>query len=202
MKYCLCVLAVALGLSLQPRDAASCQSDIVSATVVATFCGHALNQSELLDLVILWRGRAGWFQHREDGGRGEGGSWLFGAGTKGHVTQHSTYSGVTIGFDADFDAGTVTIGDIVVSLQKVNTIFVDRVDAPAARRISATRWTEPHLPLAGDRNLLLARRSRLLRDYLQCEVPMPAPPRWSRGGNQIPQPAVITVCEKLRRNSG
>jgi hypothetical protein len=75
---------------------------------------------------------------------------------------------------------------------------VDRVDTPAARRISATRWIDPALPLVGDRNLILARRSRLLRDYLQCDVPMPTPPRSSKGGNAIPQTPVVTVCEKLK----
>src|SRR3954465_8981493 len=86
----------------QPRESASCQSNIVSSTVVATFCGHRQGDNEMLDLLILWRGRPGWFQRHHPGGGG-GGSRVFGAGTNGAVSQHQTYGDVTIAFDANFD---------------------------------------------------------------------------------------------------
>jgi hypothetical protein len=47
------------------------------------------------------------------------------------------------------------------------------------------------VPLGGDPNLKLIRSSRTLLRFLQCEIPMPAPPAATS------QPPVITVCEKL-----
>ena len=105
---------------------------------------------------------------------------------------------VTIGFQADFDAGTVSIGDEVVDLTKVNTVLIDNVDRPDARRVAGMSWTAPELPLlAGDMNLAVVRRSGLLRGYLQCQIPMPPPS--PKPFSQ--QPPVITVCEKLKSPS-
>ncbi|MEO8077940.1 MAG: hypothetical protein ABI818_16555 [Acidobacteriota bacterium] len=188
------LLAATVAVSAQALESASCESNIVSATVVATFCGHRLDRDEILDLLIVWRGRPGWFQRREGGRAGGGGSRTLGAGTKGHVAQYSMYGAVTIDFDADFDAGVVTIGDVRIPLNGVNTVFVDHVDEPGVRRVSATRWSEPRLPLTGDRNVTMVRRSRELLNYLQCEVPIPAPPRTGYG-SQMP---IVTVCEKLK----
>ena len=58
--------------------------------------------------------------------------------------------------------------------------------------MSATRWTDPALPLGGDWNLALARRSSDLVRDLQCDIPMPPAPPW-------PQVLVLTVCDKLKR---
>jgi hypothetical protein len=187
-------LAATFVLAGQP-DSATCQSNIVSSTVVATFCGHRLDSDEMLDLLILWRGNPGWFQRRESGSAGGGGSSQFGAGTKGHVSQYSMYGDVTISFDADFDANVVKVGDMLVPLNGVNTVLVDGIDEPERRRISATRWTEPRLPLLGDLNVVLVQRSRELLDYLRCEIPMPTPPSMRTARPQVP---VITVCEKLK----
>ena len=179
----------------QTREAATCQSDIVSSTVVSSFCSHRQDTSEMIDVVILWRGAAGWFQRGPTGRHGSGGSTVMGPGTKGHVVQRATYGDIAIGFDADFDSNTITLGKRTIGLGRVNTIFVDRVHESNAPRITVTRWTEPRLPLGGDRNLMLARRSREVREYLQCHIPMPAPP--AMRGMPFTQPPVITVCEKL-----
>jgi hypothetical protein len=187
------VLMAAFSLSPQSNESASCQSSIVSSTVVATFCGHRQGTNELLDLLIVWRGSPGWFQNRHLGGGGGGGSTEFGGGTKGRVARHQAYGDVTISFDANFEANTVTIGDQTAALGRVNTIVVDNVDRPGVYQISAKRWTAPRLPLGGDVNLALVQRSRELLNDLQCDIPMPIVP------SGIPQASVITVCEKLKQ---
>jgi hypothetical protein len=188
------LVAAAFALSAQPYERINCGSNIISPTVVATFCGHRLGDNEMLDLLILWRGNPGWFR-RGGGGTGGGGSNLSGGGTKGHVSQYSIYGDVYIGFDADFDAATVKIGDVTLPLTAANTVMVDDTDGPGDRRIAATRWTEPQLPLGGDTNLVLAQRSREVLDYLRCDIPMPAP--LSRTGSPYRLP-IVTVCEKLK----
>ena len=183
-------LAMAAGtVWFQPRESASCQSDIVSSTAVATFCGHRQGDDQFLDLYILWRGKPGWFQNRSLGASGGAGSRSFGAGTNGIVSQRQTYGAVTIAFEADFDANVVTIGQTTIKLDRVNAVVIDDVDGEW--RTSATRRIEPRLPLTGDWNMALAQRSPEVRRDLQCGVPMPKPPAWS-------QLQVVTVCDKLR----
>ncbi len=177
----------------QPRETASCQSDIVSSTVVTTFCGHRQGDNEVLDLLILWRGKPGWFQRHRPGSSGGGGSRVFGAGTNGVVSQSQTYGDVTIAFAANFDTNEVTIGRSTVQLDHINTVIVD--DVGGDWRTAATLWTEPRLPLDGDWNLALVRRSRELLRYLRCDIPMPVPP----ASYAVPQLPIITVCEKLRK---
>lgn len=68
---------------------------------------------------------------------------------------------------------------------------VERSDAlPAITRLRV----EPILPLGVDVNVVLAERSRELRQFLRCEVPMPAPASPNR--LRPPRP-MVTVCEKL-----
>ena len=185
---------VAATVALQPRESTSCQSSIVSSTVVATFCGHRQGDSEILDLLILWRGRPGWFQRREPGGRtGGGGSRVLGAGTNGVVSEHQTYGNVTIAFAANFDTKVATIGQSTFELGRLNTVLIDNVEGEW--HTSGTQWTDPRLPLAGDWNVALVERSRELLRYLRCDVLMPAPSL----PYPVPQVPVVTVCEKLKK---
>ena len=107
--------------ALQPRESARCQSDIVSSTVVATFCGHRQGDKEVLDLLILWRGKPGWFHWKGTGRHGSAGSSSFGAGTRGVTSQSTTYGDVTIAFHANFDTSVATIGP---SLSQVRVVTV------------------------------------------------------------------------------
>jgi hypothetical protein len=182
--------ALASPVVQQPRESASCQSDIVSSTVVVTFCGHREGDDTVLDLLIVWRGEPGWFQRRGPGPHGSSGSRLSGPGVKGVVSHSSFYGDVAIAFDANFDTRMATIARTTLRLDRVNTVVVDEVEA--AGRVTATRWTEPALPLVGDWNLALAKRSSDFARDLQCDIPMPPPPPW-------PQVPILTVCDKLKR---
>jgi hypothetical protein len=181
-------IAALAAVARQPRESVSCQSNIVSSTVVATFCGHRQADEEVLDLLILWRGTPGWFQRGSGGG---GGSRTFGAGTNGQVSQYEAYGDVTIAFAANFDTKVVMIGPSTVPLDHINTVMIDDVDGNWGS--PATQWTEPRLPLAGDWNVALVRRSSALLRYLRCDVPMPQA-RVSYPGPRLP---IVTVCEKL-----
>ena len=179
----------ARAISQQAREGASCQSDIVSSTIVSTFCGHRQGDNEVVDLLILWRSKPGWFWTGTGRG-GSGGSRRFGAGTNGVVSQTQSYGDVTIGFQADFDRHSATIGQSTVKLDRINMIVVDDVERDW--RITITRWTDPTLPLVGDWNLMLATRSREFVRDLQCNIPMPTPP-------PLPQVPIRTVCDKLKK---
>ena len=177
----------------QMHEDPSCQSDIVSASAISSFCGHAEGPAQVPDLVILWRGEPGWFLAPTPGGvNAVGGARSYGAGTRGHVSETRRYGGITIGFDADFDAEVLKVGASAIPLDRVNTVVLDYVGGEW--RVTAKRWTEPRPPVAGDWNLALARRSpEFLRD-LRCELPMPAAVPAGPGA----RPLVVTVCERLK----
>ena len=186
----LCAASLVGVVACYERDQASCQYNIVSSTVVAAYCSHREGNNELVDLLIAWRGQPGWFG---DGATGGSGKRRFGAGTNGRVSQSAVYNDVTIAFDADFDAGTVAIGDVTVTLRGVNAILIDQVERADPRPMSTRLWIEPDLPLGVNVNLVMAQRSRELREFIRCEVPMPAAsPR-----RMVPRPHIVTVCEKL-----
>ena len=144
----------------------------------------------MLDLLVLWRGKPGWFQVVFE--RGTGGSRTSGRGLKGKVSNREKYGDVTIAFDADFDQTTARIGQLTIDLTQANTVFIDNVEGEW--KTSPSIWTDPRLPLTGDWNLALARQSREVREFLRCDVPMPPPPAFYR----VP---VVTVCERLKRKS-
>src|SRR5262245_32653442 len=169
------VVIAAVPLTGQMPGSTGCQSDIVSATVVTTSCTHVDREAQVLDLLVLWRGRPGWFQPAGGAGSGSGGSSTQSPGSKGQVSRYMRYGDVTIAFSADFDAQTVTIDDSAIRLDTINTVLVDGVDIPGRRTIISTTRVDPVLPLTADTNLALAQRSRDVRDYLQCQVPMPRP---------------------------
>jgi hypothetical protein len=188
------LIATATASGQLPQNV-TCGTNIVSSTVAATYCSHRSGGDEMLDLMILWRGTPGWFQRSAGMGGGGAGGDITRYTTKGRINRWFTYGDVTLGFDADFDANTVKIGDELLSLESVNAVLVDGVDGTGVRRSRAARWIEPRLPLAPDMNVVVIQRSRELRDYLRCDIPMPAPP-----ATPVPKPPmpVITVCEKLK----
>lgn len=189
-------LSIAIAFPWQPRDTPSCHVQIVSATVITTFCGHAAGAEQALDLFIMWRGSPGWFQRQENGSGGQDVVRDFAGGKDARVAQYRTYANVTIGFDADFDARTIRIDGETLSLTHDNTIVVDNVDMPHMRRIATTFRVETILP-PGDTNFILARKSARVRAAFQCTVPIPSlPPSLlspARRGH------VTTVCERLRQ---
>jgi len=194
-KWCACALTL-LAAATQgelPRDPTSCGTNIVSATVVASYCSHRAGNEDAVDLMILWRGRAGWFQRGLTGQFGAGGTRTLGHDRAGLISEHRVYDDIRIAFSADFDAGTVMIDEasVPIRLENVNAVLVDGVDRGDRRHIAQTLRIAPRVPLGGDPNLRLIRGSRTLLRFLQCDVPMPVPPAATS------QLAVITVCDKL-----
>jgi len=186
-----CALTLLSASVQQHVESTTCETNIVSATVVATYCSHRSGSDDAVDLMILWRGRAGWFQHGASGRNGTSGSHTLGGGTAGHVSESRVYGDIQIRYDADFDARTVTLdrGSGPIMLDNVNALLVDGVDGDA-RPVKLLRVT-PRVTLGGDHNLKVIQSSPALVGFIQCDIPMP--PARSR----LPQPPVVTVCEKL-----
>jgi hypothetical protein len=180
-----------------PGDDRDCVADVVSATVIATVCTHVSRDHKMLDLLLMWRGAPNWYQRSENGGRTKEVVRDFARGERGRVAQFRTYAQVTIGFDADFDADTVTIDGAVVVLNDRNAILIDNVDVPHVRRVAKSFRVDPTLPLRGNMDLALARKSAEVKDALQCDVDVPSAKDSARLPARRPsRPA--SVCELLR----
>jgi hypothetical protein len=86
---------------------------------------------------------------------------------------------------------------VAIPLTNQNAILVDHVDVPHIRRIATTFRVDTTLPLRGNTNLILARRSAGVRNALQCDLPMPPPPPSLRPP-ALHQWHIATVCDLLR----
>jgi hypothetical protein len=187
------VLAAALPLMPQVLSSTGCQSNIVSSSVVATVCSHRDHDVEVLDLLILWRGKAGWFQRGRGMGSHAAGSTTMGGGMRGSASWSQSYGDVEITYEADFDARRAIVGQDTFDLRHVNTVVIENADGDW--RTGSRRWTNPDIPPGIDVNLALARKWPAIRADLRCAIPMPPPDR------RVQQPRVVTVCEKLQSRS-
>src|SRR5262245_50063453 len=128
---------LAATIAAQRPEDIGCQADIVSSTVVGSFCGHRQGDRQVLDLLILWRGRPGWFHQKGPGYGGYSGSSSFGGGMKSVISESISYGDVRIEFDVNFNTGVLTIKQSTIMLDRINTVIVDNVDA--AWNITNTR---------------------------------------------------------------
>ncbi len=202
----LVVLAASGVACTQAHEGVSCGTQLVSSSVVSTYCGRRVEDSEMLELLVLWRGTPGWFNYRRPGGgfgqsnSGHATSNIFGM-SKGRTQQFARYGGFEIGIDADFDRGAVKMGNETIAVSAGNVVFVDDVDAPGSRRIAQRQWIRPTLPAIGDPLVLLAERSREIRDFLRCEIPLPPGETPSRPEFEARLPKVGPLCEEIANGS-
>jgi hypothetical protein len=134
----------------------------VSTTVLATY----VMRSGELALLVLWRGKAGWFWQ-------SGGERMSLGGTSETQYQLISAGGLTLRVDYDFESGVARVADHPVSLDDVNVILVDNVDDPAGPTIVQTYRTPP---VAGEQShpeTVVIQRHIELRQFLQCDTPLP-----------------------------
>ena len=65
---------------------------------------------------------------------------------------------------------TLTVQDEVVSLQAVNVVLVDGVDAPDGVRIENVFWVDPQLPNLETSVESLVRKEPAIFPFLRCEA--------------------------------
>jgi hypothetical protein len=133
----------------------------LSPTVVATYEVHG----RMLDLLVLWRGKAGWLATRPT--QGGSNQSLFSAG--GSARTHSVVvHGRSLELRVDTKTNTAHIQEQVIPLQGVNVLLIDDVESPAVR-VAGTLWVDPQLQdgLVGDPISALVKQSPILADYLK-----------------------------------
>ena len=144
-------------------------SQIVSPTVVATWMKRVERDVETLELLVLWRGKPGWFLegngHRSTGG-----------GTADVTSATIEYAGrpLTVVFDRKLRVATVQERPIDLK-PDLNVVLVDGVDGPSGGFRMSTAHVDPALPAQQPQLPEVLRRSNELRGFLQCDLVVPQP---------------------------
>jgi hypothetical protein len=141
-------------------------TQIASPAVVATWMKRVHNEVETLQLLVLWRGRPGWFisgGHRASAG-GTGDTWWASA----------EYAGVPLSVTFDAMTRVAEIQGRRMTLAKdVNVLLVDGVDGPAPALTISMAYVDPATPTPGNPLPPLLRQSDRLVEFLQCHLTVP-----------------------------
>jgi hypothetical protein len=156
----------------------SSTSKIVSPVVVASWRAHDnYADGSTTTLLVLWRGKPGWFTA---GGRGSGGGG--GSSSSSYAYEYMTYGGQTFMMEFDDDKHVVRMVNQEISLKDTNVVLVDFVDSETGATIVGYRWIEPGPPApplvegaAADPIAGVIRRSPELYDYLRCDLKVSDP---------------------------
>lgn len=150
----------------------------VSSSVVASYAMQ-VRESEMEELLILvlWRGRPGWFASAP--GQVSGGSSFSSGRTR---TMVSRVGGIDLRLEVEGERQQAFIEGRGVDLRTANVFLVDRIDEPDGPVIVDDFFIEAGLPLtprAGPERILpLLRASPDIIQFLQCGTPMPAATRY------------------------
>jgi hypothetical protein len=159
----------------------------VSPTVVASWMSHEnYADGSKTTLLVLWRGKPGWFSKNGSGGRSGksfGSSSGGGAGGSGSSDyQYFTEGGLTFVMEFDYDKRIVTLLNQDISLKDTNVVLVDFVDSVNGPTVVDYRWVETGPPVppiapdaAADPIAGVIRRSPDLYEYLQCNLDVTDP---------------------------
>ena len=147
----------------------------VSASVMVTSQIQSTGDVHELELLILWRGTAGWWAMPSSPSSGpESSSRVSGSGVWSH---RFSQGGQTFDISGDHSARTANILGRTFDLTRGNAILIDGVDSPEGPRIAGTLVVDPQLPNGADPNQILMKLGRVkeLREYLRCDTPLPNP---------------------------
>jgi hypothetical protein len=165
------LIAGVSGLAAQPpgpKFISSSGSGHVSSSVSVIWRTRS-RSSELqgIDLLILVRGRPGWFTEP--------------AANRGPSVSSSAYTTVrtaTRDIEVHIDLGkkVVQFGDQLIDLQQGNVIFIDKVDEPSGPIVTEILTVEAQIPFArGVEMLKPVLETPGIYSYLRCETPGPRP---------------------------
>jgi hypothetical protein len=165
----LCALIVALSSLLAHAQTPSIHFSTsgggsLSPSVVATWemTGEPGAGSSNLDLLVLWRGKPGWFDERVDG---------IAAGGSDHVHRILSPRGnMELRFDPN--GRTVSINGQLITLRGANVLLLDDVDKPGGTRVAGTARGDTPSSRSGpslDPLTAIMRSSPPLFDFLRCD---------------------------------
>jgi hypothetical protein len=156
----LCVIA------LVPVSSMGAGSMMLSPAVVASWIPERDGDSDLLRLLVLWRGTPGWFL------AGGGSSESRDAGkTTSHVV---TYGSVRLTLTYNSESRIAIVAGKSVDLKDDNVVFVDDVDLSSGARVVETLRIGPRMPgYYGQVGEMVAQSPRIVA-FLRCDAKSPS----------------------------
>jgi hypothetical protein len=161
------------------QAASTTSTGVVSPSVVATTIVEYPSDARAdLQLLVLWRGKPGWFTAGDPDGRSGRSSWAGSrTGPRTPYMAEARYGSISLGVTLLPETRVATIGPTEVSLGHDNVILVDRVDLNGGAVVE-TLYVDPvavprlerHTPRPFIEPQEFIRRSARLRAYLQCDT--------------------------------
>ena len=148
---------------------ASATQPASSAAVVTWVTRYGHDGVHTLELLVVWRGHAGWFTRA--GPRASSGG---GSGSSFHST--SRFGDVELQFRLDSALHAAEIQGQHIDLGDSNGVLVDGVGSADRVRVVAKLRVDPEIVLLNDRNPdidAVLMRSADIVSFLQCDVPTP-----------------------------
>ncbi len=160
------VASESIGYGRFPRDVLTAQTLAISPSVLGTLA----TRGDRLELLVLWRGKPGWFLS----GTTHGASY---SEASGKWTANINYGGFPLLLSFEPSSRTALIQGQAISMPiGTNVISVDKVDSPATpallKAFELDPGDEPVDPRAGRLGQLLARSAPIVL-FLQCDVGLP-----------------------------
>ena len=137
-----------------------------AGVIITTMTNRDPQGVSTLDLLVLWRGTAGWYTKNSGAGHRGGG----GGGFNGR-SERLQYAGIDLNIYLARDPRALQIQDKPVTLKPAdaNVVLVDDVDAPTGPRVVSTLRVDPSMP-DGDLHIeSVLRRSAEIVAFLKCD---------------------------------
>jgi hypothetical protein len=142
---------------------------ISPAVEVSVITEREADGVDQLELLVLWRGAAGWFLRP--------GSLTSNRTTAaGHSYLTIRRGDLQLTLEYDRATRVVTIQGKPVTLAADNVVFVDDVDAPDGPRVTGTMRVARAMPGSAGQIGLVLKESREMMSFLRCDAPLPDVP--------------------------
>ena len=144
-------------------------TQVIPPSVEISVMTEGADGRENLELLVLWRGAAGWFLRP--------GSLTSGSSTAaGHSELTIRRGDLQLTLEYDRPTRVVTIQGKPVRLGADNVVFVDDVDAPGGPRVTGTMRVPRAMPGSAGQIGLVLKESREIMSFLRCDATLPDVP--------------------------
>lgn len=163
------VLGADLGAAQQRESSPRLpQSKFVSPTVVMTALTLPTREvTQVLDVLVLWRGSPGWFMPTS----GSTTSSVASGSSEGNYFARAVFGGIDLRVDVKKTPWTILIQSkpVVLDPSDANVVFVDMVDSVSGPLVVGTMRADLTLPRGESRIESVLQRSAESLAYLQCD---------------------------------
>ncbi len=149
------------------RAGVTSATQIVSPVAAVTWVTYP-QHSDQLALLVLWRGKPGWFLRRSESRTASVG------GDDAEFTTTAKYGGIQLDLTIQWATNIARVQGKAVEISHGNVIFVDNIDDLHGANVVGTSSISPELPIPMRIEAAL-RRSREIIAFLRCDLRLDNP---------------------------